>query len=154
MRLLLDTHTFLWFIDDHPRLSSNAKSLLESDNDLLLSTASLWEIAIKFSLGKLALPQPFEPFVRQQLSSNAIDILEIDTAHLGIVSTLPFHHRDPFDRLLVAQAMAEQLPIVSTDMQGTPIQENKLFQYHFSVPLWERIRTFIRNLVNLPVWIN
>jgi len=116
MRLLLDTHSFLWFIDDNPRLSSNAKSLLESDNDLLLSTTSLWEIAIKLSIGKLAFPQPFEPFVRQQLSSNAIDILEIETVHLGIVSTLPFHHRDPFDRLLVAQAMAEQLPIVSTDV--------------------------------------
>ena len=116
MRLLLDTHTFLWFIDDSPRLSSNAKSLLESDNDLLLSTASLWEIAIKLSIGKLRVPQPFAPFVRQQLSINAIDILQIDTAHLAIVSTLPFHHRDPFDRLLVAQAMIEQLPIVSADI--------------------------------------
>src|SRR5712692_5113047 len=117
MRLLLDTHTFLWFIDDNPRLSSNAKSLLESDNDLLLSTASLWEIAIKFSLGKLGLPEPFEPFVRYQLSVNAIDVLQIDTAHLSVVATLPFHHRDPFDRLLVAQAMVEELPIVSTDVQ-------------------------------------
>ena len=67
MRLLLDTHTFLWFIDDNPRLSSNAKSLLESDNDLLLSTASLWEIAIKLSLGKLSLPEPFEAFVFYRL---------------------------------------------------------------------------------------
>jgi PIN domain nuclease of toxin-antitoxin system len=115
MRLLLDTHTFLWFIDDNPRLSSTAKSLLESDNDLLLSTASLWEIALKLSIGKLSLPRPFEPFVRQQLSVNAIDILQIDTAHLSVVATLPFHHRDPFDRLLVAQAMVEQLPIVSAD---------------------------------------
>jgi len=116
MRLLLDTHTFLWFIDDNPRLSSNAKSLLESDNDLLLSTASLWEIAIKLSIGKLALPQPFEPFMRQQLSVNAIDVLQIETAHLSVVATLPFHHRDPFDRLLVAQASVEQLPIVSADV--------------------------------------
>lgn len=116
MRLLLDTHTFLWFIDDNPRLSSTAKSLLESDEDLLLSTASLWEIAIKLSIGKLSLPQPFEPFIRQQLSVNTIDILQIETAHLGIVSTLPFHHRDPFDRLLAAQAVVEQLPIVSADV--------------------------------------
>ena len=116
MRLLLDTHTFLWFVDDNPRLSSNAKALLESDNDLLLSTASLWEIAIKLSIGKLSLLQSFAPFVRQQLSINAIDILQIDTAHLDIVSTLPFHHRDPFDRLLVAQAMIEQLPIISADI--------------------------------------
>ena len=117
MRLLLDTHTFLWFIDDNPRLSSNAKSLLESDNDLLLSTASLWEIAIKLSIGKLSLPQPFEPFVREQLSINAIDIQQIETAHLDVVSTLAFHHRDPFDRLLVAQAMVELLPIVSADVE-------------------------------------
>src|SRR6266550_930625 len=117
MRLLLDTHTFLWFIDDNPRLSSNAKSLLESDNDLLLSTASLWEIAIKLSLGKLSLPEPFEASVFYQLSLNAIDILQIDTAHLGVVATLPFRHRDPFDRLLVAQAMVEQLPIVSADVE-------------------------------------
>ena len=66
MRLLLDTHSFLWFIDDNPHLSSNAKSLLESDNDLLLSTASLWEIAIKLSIGKLALPQP-EDWVKELL---------------------------------------------------------------------------------------
>ena len=117
MRLLLDTHTFLWFIDDNQRLSSNAKSLLESDNELLLSTASLWEIAIKLSIGKLSLPQPFEPFVRQQLSINAIGILQIETAHLHVVSTLPFHHRDPFDRLLVAQAIVEQVPIVSADVE-------------------------------------
>ena len=115
MRLLLDTHTFLWFIDDNPRLSSNAKSLLESDNDLLLSTASLWEIAIKLSLGKLGLPQPFERFVRQELRVNAIDILQIETVHLHVVSSLPFHHRDPFDRLLVAQATVDLLPIVSAD---------------------------------------
>ena len=108
-------HTFLWFIDDNQRLSSNAKSLLESDNELLLSTASLWEIAIKLSIGKLSLPQPFEPFVRQQLSINAIGILQIETGHLDVVSTLPFHHRDPFDRLLVAQAIVEQVPIVSAD---------------------------------------
>lgn len=116
MRLLLDTHAFLWFIDDNPRLSPFAKSLFESNNDLLLSTASLWEIAIKSSIRKLTLPQPFEPFVRQQLSVNAIDILQIETAHLHVVSTLPFHHSDPFDRLLIAQALVEELPVVSADV--------------------------------------
>jgi PIN domain nuclease of toxin-antitoxin system len=115
MRLLLDTHTFLWFIDDNPRLSSNAKSLLESDNDFLLSTASLWEIAIKLSLGKLSLPEPFEAFVFYHLSLNTIDVLQIDTAHLGVVATLPFRHRDPFDRLLVAKTMVERIPLVSAD---------------------------------------
>jgi PIN domain nuclease of toxin-antitoxin system len=115
MKLLLDTHTFLWFIDANPRLSLQAKALLESDADLLLSVGSLWEISIKVSTGKLTLAQPFDIFVPQQLADNDIEILPISLAHLGVVSMLPFHHRDPFDRLLIAQAMIEQLPIVSVD---------------------------------------
>lgn len=115
MKLLLDTHTFLWFIGDNPRLSERAKGLLESDADLLLSVASLWELAIKVNIGKLTLAQPYEIFVPQQLADNEIEILPISLAHLGIVSSLPFHHRDPFDRLIISQAMIEQLPIVSID---------------------------------------
>lgn len=115
MKLLLDTHTFLWFIDDSPRLSSRAKALLESDADLLLSAGSLWEISIKVSAGKLALAQSFDVFVPRQLADNDIEMLPISLAHLGVVSTLPFHHRDPFDRLLIAQAMIEQVPIVGAD---------------------------------------
>ena|SRR5205085_11445779 len=115
MKLLLDTHTFLWFIDDNPRLSPRAKALLESDADSLLSVGSLWEISIKASIGKLTLAQPFDIFVPQQLADNDIEILPISLAHLGFVSTLPFHHRDPFDRLLIAQAMIEQVPIISAD---------------------------------------
>ena len=80
-----------------------------------MSAASLWELAIKVSIGKLALAQPYDIFIPQQLTDNAIEILPISLAHLSVVSTLPFHHRDPFDRLLIAQAMAEQLPIVSAD---------------------------------------
>ena len=115
MKLLLDTHTFLWFIDDNPRLSARAKGLLESDADLLLSVASLWEISIKVSIGKLTLAQPYDIFIPQQLTNNAVEILPISLAHLDVVSSLPFHHRDPFDRLIIAQAMIEQLPIVSID---------------------------------------
>ena len=115
MKLLIDTHTFLWFIDDNPRLSARAKDLLESDADLLLSVASLWEISIKVSIRKLSLAQPYDVFVPRQLTDNAIEILPISLAHLGVVSTLPFHHRDPFDRLMIAQALVEQLPIVSVD---------------------------------------
>lgn len=115
MKLLLDTHAFLWFIDDDPRLSAGAKTLLESNADLLLSTASLWEIAIRASLGKLTLAQPYDIFLLQQLTINAIEILPISLAHLAVVATLPFHHRDPFDRLLVAQGIVEQVPIVSMD---------------------------------------
>jgi PIN domain nuclease of toxin-antitoxin system len=123
MRLLLDTNAFLWFINDSPQLSLRAKALLESDADLLLSIASLWEIAIKTSIGKLILTQPYDLFIPQQLAHNAIDILPISLAHLTVVSALPLHHRDPFDRLLIAQAMIEQLPVVSVDaaFDGYPI---------------------------------
>jgi PIN domain nuclease of toxin-antitoxin system len=115
MRLLLDTHTFLWFIEDNPLLSSDAKNLLESDVDLLISTASLWEIAIKNNIGKLGLAQPFEIFIPSQLAKNAIELLPIEISHLAVITRLPMHHRDPFDRLLIAQAITEQVPIVSVD---------------------------------------
>jgi PIN domain nuclease of toxin-antitoxin system len=115
MKLLLDTHTFLWFIDDSPQLSVHAKSLLESDNDLLLSVASLWEIAIKYNLDKLKLPTPYEVFIPQQLTTNDIEILPISFPHLAAVSVLPRHHRDPFDRMIIAQAQVERVAIVSVD---------------------------------------
>src|SRR5437764_14095469 len=84
MKLLLDTHTFLWFIDDSPRLSARAKAWLESDADLLLSVVSLWEISIKVSSGKLTIAQPFDIFMSQQLTDNAIEILPISLSHLGV----------------------------------------------------------------------
>jgi PIN domain nuclease of toxin-antitoxin system len=116
MNLLLDTHAFLWFIDDNPKLSPTARTLIaNADNRIYLSVASLWELAIKISLGKLRLAQPFEILVPQQLSLNRIDRLDIAVAHAAAVATLPFHHRDPFDRLLIAQAKAEAIPIVSSD---------------------------------------
>jgi PIN domain nuclease of toxin-antitoxin system len=115
MNLLLDTHSFLWFIDDNPKLSTTAQKLLESDADLLLSTASLWEIAIKVSLGKLILPLPFRPFVQQHIIQNEIELLPIQPEHLEHLLTLPFHHRDPFDRLLAAQSLVEKTSLVSVD---------------------------------------
>ena len=115
MKLLLDTHTFLWFIDDSPLLSAKGKALLEADNDLLLSIGSLWEIAIKLCLGKLTVAMPTEVLMTQQLMSNDIAVLSITIPPLVTVSTLPLHHRDPFDRLIIAQAMVERIPIVSTD---------------------------------------
>jgi PIN domain nuclease of toxin-antitoxin system len=115
MKLLLDTHTFLWFIDDSPLLSAKGKALLEADNDLLLSIGSLWEIAIKLCLGKLTVAMPLEVLMTQQLTSNDIDILSITVSHLVTVSALPLHHRDPFDRLIIVQAMVEQMPIVRAD---------------------------------------
>lgn len=116
MRVLLDTHSFLWFISGSPNLSATARSLIEdSSNQPYLSVASLWEIAIKVSIGKLSLGQPFEVLIPQQLTRNGIDLLGIEISHAAVVSKLPFHHRDPFDRLLIAQAMVEQMPIVGAD---------------------------------------
>ena len=119
-----DTHTFLWFIDDSPQLSQRGKALLEADNALLLSIASLWEIAITLRLGKLTVGMPIEVLMTEQLTRNDIDVLPITMAHLIVVSTLPLHHRDPFDRLLIAQAMVEQMPIVSADpaFDAYPVQ--------------------------------
>ncbi len=124
MKLLLDTHTFLWFIDDSPQLSQKGETLLEADNELLLSIASLWEIAIKLRLSKLTVAMPVEVLMTQQLTQNDIALLPITVAPLMIVSTLPLHHRDPFDRLLIAQAMVEQMPIVSADpaFDAYPVQ--------------------------------
>jgi PIN domain nuclease of toxin-antitoxin system len=127
MKLLLDTHTFLWFINDSPQLSADAKNLLESEVDLLLSVASLWEIAIKTSLGKLTLPDTYDKFIPQQLTLNEIEILPISVAHLALVATLPFHHRDPFDRLLIAQAIVEQISIVSIDIVFDSYTVNRIW---------------------------
>lgn len=116
MTHLLDTHTFLWFINNDDALSSPAKALIEdSAHTIYLSVASIWEMAIKSSLGKLAIPSPFTKFIDEQLSVNSILLLNISTLHVGIVATLPFHHRDPFDRLIIAQAQSKGLPIIGAD---------------------------------------
>ena len=116
MRLLLDTHAFLWFIMGSANLSADARVLIENPaNDRLLSVASLWEIAIKTSLGKLTLSAPFDELIPSQLKLNGIDLLNINVDHLSTLTTLPFHHRDPFDRLVTAQAIVEKLPVISLD---------------------------------------
>jgi PIN domain nuclease of toxin-antitoxin system len=115
MKLLIDTHTFLWFIHDDPNLSHHAAWLLESDADLLLSTASLWEISIKVNLQKLTLPDAYETFIPHQIQINSIEVLPITIEHLAVVVKLPLHHRDPFDRLLISQAIAEHISIISID---------------------------------------
>lgn len=115
MRVLIDTHILLWFINNDPKLSQKTKALLQSDVDVSVSVASLWEIAIKVSIGKLTLPDSIEKLFPQQLTLNQIDLLPIRVDHLKTVSTLPFHHRDPFDRLIVAQALVEKIGLVSVD---------------------------------------
>lgn len=116
MRLLLDTHTFIWFVIDSPQLSSNAKTLIEDEyNEKCFSIASIWEMAIKQSVGKLTFNLPLQTFVKQQMEYNSITLLNIKINHATTVATMPLHHKDPFDRLLIAQSMVEQLPIVSAD---------------------------------------
>ena len=116
MKLLLDTHTFLWFIDGNPRMPPSARSLIEDpNNQSLVSVASLWEMAMKVSLRKLTLRQPFDRLIPQQLAQNGFGLLQIGISHVTGLVSLPFHHRDPFDRLLIAQANAERLPLVSCD---------------------------------------
>jgi PIN domain nuclease of toxin-antitoxin system len=115
MKFLLDTHAFLWFVNDDPQLSLAAKTLMESEVDLLLSVASLWEISIKVSIGKLDLPKSFDLFIPEQLQINEIEVLPIELRHLSLVASLPLHHRDPFDRLLISQSLVEEISIIGTD---------------------------------------
>ena len=114
--LLLDTQAMLWFFWDDPLLSSTAKSVIENpDNRKLVSIASCWEAAIKAGLKKLELGGPCAAFLNTEISRNNFELLPITFDHATMVETLAGHHRDPFDRLLVAQAMLERLPIVSSD---------------------------------------
>jgi PIN domain nuclease of toxin-antitoxin system len=118
MNLLLDTHTFLWFWWDDPQLSEPAKqAICEPTNRKLISTASCWEIAIKVSLKKLDIGGPYRGFIRQHMVRNNFELLQITDDHLARVVDLPFHHKDPFDRMLVAQALGEDIPIVTGDGQ-------------------------------------
>ncbi len=114
--VLLDTHAFLWFVFDDPRLSSRAASLINrSDVEKTLSIASVWEIVIKEQLGKLQLGMSIGKFVRDFIDGRELTLLDIELSHLLEYSSLPLTHRDPFDRLLVAQARSLGIPIVTAD---------------------------------------
>ncbi|WP_437668785.1 type II toxin-antitoxin system VapC family toxin [Sorangium sp. So ce131] len=113
----MDTHVFLWFLANDPQLSVEAQRALEEPaNELVMSAASPWEIAIKVSLGKLTIPGDIEVFINQHMMMNDIALLDISLRRVARVSSLPFHHRDPFDRLMIAQALVEDIPIVSQDV--------------------------------------
>jgi PIN domain nuclease of toxin-antitoxin system len=121
VKLLLDTHAFLWAITDDPKLSEKARRMFTSnDNELLLSVASVWEILVKVQIGKLPLPKPAADYLRQQLTKNAVVILPIQLRHALRLEQLPPHHRDPFDRILIAQSLEEELPILTAD----PLMKN------------------------------
>lgn len=120
MRILLDTYVFLWWVMDDPRLLQHTRTIIsESRNRIFVSAVSGWEMAIKAKLGKLSLPRNFRAFVVGQLTRNHIDVLPIQMSHALHVYRLPEHHRDPFDRMLVAQSQLENLPIVTGDPQIT-----------------------------------
>jgi PIN domain nuclease of toxin-antitoxin system len=116
MRLLLDTHAFLWFIQGSQNLSATARNLIEDQgNQKLLSIASLWEISIKVSIGKLDVGMAIAQLVSREVYGNGFEVLAIQANHLDELTKLIFHHKDPFDRLIIAQALAERMPVVTKD---------------------------------------
>ncbi|MDR6807263.1 PIN domain nuclease of toxin-antitoxin system [Dyadobacter sp. BE34] len=115
MRYLLDTHTFIWFNQGDPLLGDTIRLLIEdADNEIHISIASLWEIAIKTSLKKLPSPAPFD-VLRDDLIRLNIQLLHIKFEHTALVNKLPFHHKDPFDRMIASQAICENLDLLSCD---------------------------------------
>jgi PIN domain nuclease of toxin-antitoxin system len=116
VRLLLDTHALVWYVDQDHLLSAAARTAMSDPaNDLLLSAASIWEIAIKVALNKLSLAMPYRQWIDQAMADLGVAVLPITAEYADVQTRLTFHHRDPFDRLLVAQAQVENVPLVSAD---------------------------------------
>jgi PIN domain nuclease of toxin-antitoxin system len=117
MRFLVDSHTLIWAVDDPTKLSRTAVALLLDPNSVrLLSPASYWEMAIKVALGKLPLTMPYRPWMEKAMADLRLDILPITLDHAERVAALPFHHKDPFDRMLAAQSLADGVPLLSGDV--------------------------------------
>ena len=128
MNLLLDAHVLLWFLNDDPQLMPRAKSLIESpDNRKLVSVATCWEIAIKVGLKKLDLGESATTFLPRELMANKFDVLGIELAHATFVEKLPPLHKDPFDRLLIAQSLLLAMPIISADVLFDPYGVTRLW---------------------------
>jgi len=116
MKYLLDTHAFLWFVSEDNRLSSKAQSIIKnSRNDIYFSAVSAWEMSIKIRLGRLSIEEELEPFIIKQLSENNFSTLSITIFHSIYTSKLPEIHKDPFDRMIVAQSQVEDMPLISKD---------------------------------------
>jgi len=115
MKAILDTHAFLWALAGDARMSRHARDIFAGSTDLSLSIASVWEILIKVQSGKLNFPRPAGPYVLSKLAENRIKSLPISIDHLLALERLPMHHRDPFDRMLIAQSMEEGWPIITAD---------------------------------------
>lgn len=115
-RYLLDTHTLLWITTDDPKLSERIKNIyLNAENEMFFSLASIWELAIKSSLGKITFKKNLDDFIQEHVRGNNIDILRIEMPHVFRIENLPYHHYDPFDRLLIAQSIENSLTILSAD---------------------------------------
>ena len=116
MRVLVDTHVFIWYVQSSDKLPSSVTVIInDGRNDILLSIASVWEMAIKQSTGKLNIGTPYASFISEQMRLNSMELLPVRLEHLDLITTLPLHHRDPFDRLLIAQAIVEDILIISAD---------------------------------------
>jgi len=114
VRILIDTHVFLWGLTAEGRLSQTVRSLLPVA-DVWMSVASIWEIITKVQVGKLTLPSPVGPFLTAKLASNGVSVLPVTLDHVLKIESLELHHRDPFDRVLIAQSIEEKLPLVTAD---------------------------------------
>lgn len=116
MNLLLDTHALIWFLEDDPQLGKRAKEAISNvENCSFVSDATVWEVGIKHAMGRLTLPVPFEELFPGLVQALSFRVLPIRHAHFYQLIKLPSHHRDPFDRLLIAQAMAEDMTLISKD---------------------------------------
>lgn len=125
--LLFDTHSFIWWADEPNKLSPAAIAALEDeDNRLYLSDVSIWEMQIKVQIGKMKLKMPLPDLIESQKQNNNVEILPITTEHILELDNLPFHHKDPFDRLLIAQSIVENFTIVTRDTEF-PAYSAKLF---------------------------
>jgi PIN domain nuclease of toxin-antitoxin system len=128
MRLLLDSHAFLWFVLKNPQLSRAADTLItDPANDILVSPATYWEIAIKVGKKKLDLMASYDDFMKRGIEGNDFEILPIETRHTSLLTTMPMHHKDPFDRLIISQALAEQIPVVGVDTAFDPYGVTRLW---------------------------
>ncbi len=130
MKILLDTHTLIWWSLYPEKLSQFATELLiNKENQTFLSIASVWEMQIKIQLGKLKLDLPLPELIDNQIKVNNVELLPIELSHIWALDQLPHHHKDPFDRILIAQAIAEKLPILSID---------SIFDSYSIERLWEK----------------
>ena len=128
MKYLIDTHTLLWIVDNNSQLSKTAQEIyLDEGNEILLSIASIWEMAIKTGLKKLIIPRCLSDFVKEHVIANNIKILNISLSHIYRLETLQYHHRDPFDRLIISQAIEENIPIISTDNRFDQYEINRIW---------------------------